>query len=124
VIVALLSYLFINKKLSTNIFIIAIIFITMIDLWRISYRAMDLEDKKIEQQPFLQTDIINFIKSEQQQTGERYRICDLSHQVVNSNTYFFIENTNGYHPAKLRTFQDMMDAMCGGSTSNVTHPFL
>jgi hypothetical protein len=123
-ITAILSFFFVNKKLSPNVFIVAIIIITMIDLWRVSSRAIDLVPKSVEKQPFQQTDVINFIKRDMEQSGERFRICDLSSQVANSDAYFFIENINGYHPAKLRTFQDMMDIMCGGSTSNVTHPFM
>jgi hypothetical protein len=85
---------------------------------------MELVEKEREKEPFPKTDIIQYIENEQKQTGERYRVCDLAVPVTNSDAYFFIENINGYHPAKLRTFQDIMDIMCGGSTSNVTHPFM
>ena len=124
VIVATLSFLFVNKKLSPSIFVIAVVVITMIDLWRVSNRALDFVPKSIEKQPFPQTDIVDFIRSDMQQSGERFRVCDLSAQVVNSTAYFFIENINGYIPTKLRVYQDMMDVMCGGSTSNVSHPFM
>ncbi len=120
--IAILSYLFVNKKLPKSAFMIAVIVITMIDLWRISNRAMDLVPKAIEKQPFQQTDIINFIKSDLEK--ERFRICDLASNVPNSSAYFLIENVNGYIPTKLRVYQDMMDVMCGGSTSTVTHPFM
>ncbi|MCL2039205.1 MAG: YfhO family protein [Bacteroidetes bacterium] len=121
-ILAILSYIFVNKKLSPNVFVIAVIIITMIDLWRISNRSMEFVSKSIEKQPFQQTDIINYIKSDLE--NERFRICDLASNVPNYSAYFFIENVNGYIPTKLRTYQDMMDIMCGGSTSTVSHPFL
>ena len=119
-----ITYLFVNNKVGNAIFMTVVILLVVIDLWSVSSRAVDTVDKAIEKQPFPQTDIINFIKNEQRETGERYRVCDMASPTVNSSAYFFIENINGYHPAKLRTFQDMMDVMCNGSTSNVTHPFL
>ena len=119
-----LTYAFINKKMPKSAFLIAVILIAVIDLWRIAYRPMEVVDKQIERQPFPRTDIVNFILNEQKETGERFRITDMSMSVTNSHAYFFIENTNGYSPAKLRNFQDMMDIMCGGSTNFVTHPFM
>ena len=124
IVLAGLTYAFINKKMPQSVFLLSVILLVIIDLWRISYRPMELVDPQTEKQPFPQTDIVNFILRERQETGERFRVCDMTLPVVNSHAYFFIENTNGYFPAKLRTFQDMMDMMCGGSTSTVTHPFM
>lgn len=121
---AIASYMFVNKKMSPNLFIIGVIAIVLIDLWRVSSRPIEIVDKQTEKEPFPRTDVINFILQERQQTGEKFRVCDMSSQVVNSDAYFLIENINGYFPAKLRTFQDMMDIMCQGSTSTVTHPFM
>jgi hypothetical protein len=117
-------YMFVNKKIPYSAFITSMILLVIIDLWRVSARPMEVVDKNIEKQPFAQTDVINFILKDKQETGEHFRICDMSAQVMNSNAYFLIENINGYNPAKLRVFQDMMDVMCQGSTSIVTHPFL
>ena len=103
---------------------LATISIIIIDLWRVSARPIDPVDKSVELNPFPKTDIISFIEQDKQKTGERFRICDLSTQIANSNAYFLIENINGYHAAKLRIYQDMLDICCDGSTSNVTSPFL
>jgi hypothetical protein len=124
ILAAAMTYLFVNKKMPKNIFLAGIILLVIIDLWRVDYRPMELIDKSIEKEPFQKTDVINFILQDRQENNERFRICDMSSQVVNSNAYFSIENINGYQPAKLRNFQDMMDIMCQGSTSNVTHPFM
>lgn len=117
-------YLFIKKTLPQPAFIGIMLILVLIDLWRMDYRAMDYTEKSIETYPFQQTDVISFIQEDARQSGEKFRVCDMSTQVQNSDAYFFIENVNGYHPAKLRTFQDMMDVMCDGSTSIVTHPFM
>ncbi len=119
-----LSFLYINRKMSNVSFISTIIILVIFDLWRVSYRPMDIIDKSIEKNPFPRTDVINFIEQDKQTNHEHFRICDLSSQVTNKAAYFLIENVNGYHPAKLRTYQDMLDACCGGSTSNITSPFL
>ncbi|MGI6369442.1 MAG: YfhO family protein [Ignavibacteria bacterium] len=123
-IAAALSYIYVNRKMSNVSFISTIIILVIFDLWRVSYRPMDLVDKSVEKNPFPRTDIVNFIEQDKKATGEHFRVCDLSIQVTNAHAYFLIESVNGYHPAKLRTYQDMLDVCCGGSTSNVTHPFL
>ena len=41
--------------------------------------------------------------------------------------YYFLENVNGYHSAKLRVYQDLMDVaniIEEGSTSNIRNPLL
>ena len=124
IIIAGMSYFFVNRKLPKNAFLVGVIVIVLIDLWRVGCRPMEIVDKKLEKEPFPRTDVINFIIKDRVESNERFRVCDMSQQVINSPMYFLIENINGYHPAKLRVFQDMMDVMCQGSTSVVSHPFL
>ncbi len=121
---AFLIYLYINKKISSTIFMIVLSIIVIFDLWRVDYRPMEVVDKVVEKQPFQRTDIIEFLEQDKQQSQERFRVCDISNQIANSNAYFLIENINGYHAAKMRIYQDMLDVCCEGSTSNVTSPFL
>lgn len=122
IVVSILIYMFINKKISTLVFMVMMSILVIFDLWRVDYRPMEVVDKNIEKQPFAYTDVVDFVLKDRQ--NERFRVCDLSSQIANSDAYFLIENINGYHSAKLRTYQDMLDVCCEGSTSNVTSPFL
>jgi len=69
---------------------------------------------------FQKTDVINFLLEDK----SKYRIADFSSQIVNLPAYFRLETVNGYHSAKLRVYQDLLDVANQGSTSQVTNPFL
>lgn len=117
---SVLIYSFAKSKLPQPIFILAIIALLFIDLWRVSYRPMEVAEKSPEKATFQRTDVIDFIKNDK----SKFRIADFTNQSANVPAYFKLENVNGYHSAKLRVYQDMLDVADQGSTSQVTNPFL
>lgn len=117
---SLTIYFFATKKLSRITFSTALFLLLAIDLWQVSWRPMEVADKKIDQLAFQKTDVIEFL----QQDKTKFRIADFTSQVVNSPAYFRLETVNGYHSAKLRVYQDLLDVANQGSTSQVTNPFL
>ncbi len=117
-----LIYLFINKKISHNILYISLIAILLFDLWRVGYRALEIEETDKVAEIFKSNDAIDFIT----QDKEKFRIADFAMTEVTPNLPAFhrLESVGGYHAAKVRSYQDVLDATSGGSTSSMTSPFM
>lgn len=120
-IAAALIYLFVAKKIKQPILLSGLILILIFDLWRVDSRPMDVQETSLTDQVFRQKDWVNFIK---QDTQEKFRIADFVSASPNATSYWLLENVGGYHSAKLRVYQDMLDVTSGGSTSGVSNPFV
>ncbi len=122
-IAALLIYLFSKKKIKGIVFYPFLTFLLIFDLWRVAYRPMDYSERSIEEEVFRRTDIIDFIK----QDNSIYRVADFASPSPNVDAYHFLENINGYHSAKLRVYQDLLDVanmVEPRSTSNLRNTLL
>ncbi len=117
-----LLYLFVNSKISHNIFYISLIVILLFDLWRVGYRALDIDETDKVAEVFKTNDAIDFVK----QDKEIFRIADFAMSEITPNlpAYHRLESVGGYHAAKMRSYQDILDATSGGSTSSMTSPFM
>ncbi len=125
IIATLFLYYFIKNKLNKTLLYIALTALLLIDLWRVDFRPMEISDRPIEKKSFAKTDVIDFLKNDK----STFRVADLSQrETPNALAYFLIQNINGYHSAKLRIYQDLMDVANApqalGSTSIVLNPFL
>lgn len=116
------TFMFVNRKLSGNMFFSAVFLLLIFDLWRVGWRPLEVTDRDIVKETFQSTDLVEFL----QQDKSIFRIADFSMSEISPNlpAYFRFENVGGYHPAKLRVYQDMLDVADNGSTSYVTNPFL
>lgn len=114
-----ISKLFVQDRLSKNLLLIVLFALSIFDLWRMAYRKYDPVDQKIEQNYFRKPDYIDFV----QKDNDIFRISD-GIRGTNFPAYFLVENVGGYHAAKLRIYQDMLDATSQGSTSRMTNPFM
>ncbi|MFP4526953.1 MAG: YfhO family protein [Candidatus Kapaibacterium sp.] len=117
---AVIIYLFVKNKLSQTAFFAMLGLLLVFDLWRVGFRPMDVPEASIEQQVFQRTDMIDFLKNDK----SVYRIADFYFQNSNAPAYFLLQTVNGYHSAKLRVYQDLLDVTADGSTSVVQNPFL
>ncbi|MBE2189142.1 MAG: YfhO family protein [Candidatus Kapabacteria bacterium] len=119
---AALAFLFVKGRLKTNMFFISIILLLFIDLWRVGLRPLDITETDQVGEALKATDVVDFIK----QDAEKFRIADFAMASISPNlpAYFKLENVGGYHPAKLRVYQDLLDVADEGSTNQVTNPFL
>jgi len=125
VLIAFLIFYFVKGKLNKQLFFAGMAVLLIVDLWRVDFRPMEVSDKPIETGAFAETDVIQFLK----QDKSVFRIADMAQRdTPNSLAYFKIQNVNGYHSAKLRVYQDIMDVanmpQAQGSTSMVLNPFL
>ncbi len=117
----LLVYLFVNKKISASLFYPALIIVSLTDLWRVDIRPMDIPKKKLETEVFQKTDVIDFL----QRDKSVFRIADMDVlPSPNVAAYFKLENIHGYHSAKMRVYQDLMDEAGNGEGSIIQNPLL
>lgn len=110
-------YLFINRKLSSDILILLFIILTVTDLWRIDSRGAKYVDNPDIKNLFIKPDYISFI--EQQKEKEPFRIFNLKQDGsigsfsnnANFHAYFLIEDFYGYSGIKPRAYQDYLDVV-------------
>ncbi|MCS7177537.1 MAG: YfhO family protein [Candidatus Kapabacteria bacterium] len=111
---------YVRGRLSTDTAGVLLVGLLLWDLWRVALRPMEVEYRKPEETVFRRTDVIEFL---QQQRG-LFRIADLTSSVPNASAYWFLENIHGYHAAKLRVYQDLLDVAGEGNGNVVLNPFL
>ncbi|MCX7909176.1 MAG: YfhO family protein [Ignavibacteria bacterium] len=117
--------LYIQTKVQYATLITIFSLITVFDLFRIDSERMEYSKEGNATSIFeARRDVYDFIKRD----TTIFRIADFSVNPANLTAYYLLENINGYHAAKLRVYQDLMDIanMEGmeGSTSQLYNPFL
>jgi uncharacterized membrane protein YfhO len=104
-----------KKKLSPDLFVAAVIIITLIDLWRIDARGAQYIDNPQLENIFIEPDYISVIKNRKDK--DPYRMLNIKqdgsygslNRNSNFNAYFLTEDFYGYSAIKPRAYQDYMD---------------
>lgn len=105
----LLMYFYMKGRLTPTILKGSLILLLVVDLWRVDYRPMEALPEREVMSVFDPTDVDTFLKADK----EKFRIMDLTRH-PNYPAYQFEENILGYHSAKLRNYQDLLDVAGNG----------
>ena len=116
---AVLVWLFVRKTISETVLFAAFALLLVIDLWRVDTRPMEVSKQDYKETVFRKTDAISFIQNDK----SLYRVADFAGQ-ANVMAYFGLQHVHGYHSAKMRIYQDLLDVAGNGGGSVITNPFL
>lgn len=102
------------------VMLLGILAVCLIDMWGVNKRYMNdsfFERKRPHSEMFRPSDADMFIKMDK---APYFRVLNMNSDVFNENrTSYYHKSIGGYHPAKLRRYQEMVEAYISPEISNL-----
>lgn len=107
-----LTLYFLNSKMKSNMFVIVLMLVLIVDLWVVDYKIIDPKPAMQEESFFSKSEEVDFLQNRQ----GPFRIFPIKvgqpgEQPDNWWMYYKLENIYGYHAAKIKIYQETMDAL-------------
>ncbi|MDP4199233.1 MAG: YfhO family protein [Bacteroidota bacterium] len=116
-----LVFFFLKRKTSPLIFGVGIFLLTIFDLWRVDTRPMNIVTREDYQSAFTPHDYIDYIKRD----TSLYRVTDLTESnPSNALVSYGLQTAGGYHAAKMREIQDVVDETGNMQGNGIFNPFM
>ena len=93
---------------------------SLFDLWRVGTRPFEVTTKADQSSVFRDHDYVSFIKKD----PSLYRVLDLSEGTSNVPVAWGLQTIAGYHAAKVRRFQDVVDVTGNANGNVIFNPFM
>ncbi len=113
---AALVWALIKKKISPQISFGLLAIVILVDMWNIDRRYLNNDkfvDQSVLEQQFKARDVDQLVMRD----TSHYRVLDLSmgNPFTNSTTSYFHKSLGGYHAAKLKRYQEILDKQFSGA---------
>lgn len=115
-----LVYFFLKRKVTPLVLAVGIIALSLIDQWRVGSRPMEVTTKEEYASVFSEHDYVNFIK----QDKGLYRVLDMNEPTSNVTASWGLQSIAGYHAAKMRSYQDVVDVTGKANGNVIYNPFM
>ncbi|NOY05072.1 MAG: YfhO family protein [Chlorobi bacterium] len=101
-------WMFARRRMSLVAFQGALFVLLIVDLWIVDYKPMQMITKSVQNQQLSKTDVVAFLEKDK----SLFRILPASaHGGDNWYVYFGIQSVAGYHPAKLKVYDDIRNTI-------------